>query len=204
MEFYQEFRTHSVEEYFKRLYLTFRDEFSMRSPGRKQFAAFSLDMAGLDSEKPIYRGHPFGGGGFLSWDFAVATSCREANGIIEHAEQRVLCHLISNLQDMVHLNDHAQHSLYLFTYLSPCNDCIIFIDQLLNGLKTTLPKLEIYLGYIEMYVDAQDRRLTSSAERSMENLKTVYVLERQFPKFHVMEIPKVNRSSSYSKLYIES
>ncbi|XP_041469415.1 uncharacterized protein LOC121419149 [Lytechinus variegatus] len=162
-------------------------------------------MAGLDSEKPIYRGHPFGGGGFLSWDFAVATSCREANGTIEHAEQRVLCHLISNLQDMVHLNDHAQHSLYLFTYFSPCNDCIIFIDQLLNGLKTTLPKLEIYLGYIEMYVDAQDRRLTSSAERSMENLKTVYALERQFPKFHVMEIPKVmNQSSSYPKLYIES
>lgn len=195
----------SVEEYFKKLYLTFNDEFRMRSPGRKQFAAFSLDMAGLYSERPILRGPPFGGGGFLSWDFAVATSNREPNGTIQHAEQRILCHLISNLEDLVHLNDHAQHSLYLFTYFSPCEDCLVFIDQLLDGLRTKLPKMKIYLGYVEMYVEREDRKLASSADQSMKNVEAVYALERLFPNFHVMEIPNVvNRNGSFSKLHIES
>ncbi|XP_071491507.1 uncharacterized protein [Diadema antillarum] len=190
-------------EYFKRLYLTFKDEIAVRSPNRKQFAAFSLDLAGLYPDRPIFRGQEFGDGGLLSWDFAVATCSRSRHGQVEHAEQRILCHLISNLEDMAYLND-ADHTLLLFSFYSPCEECSIFIEQLLRGLRKTLPRMTTILGYVEMYVGKEDRKLTSEATSSMDTLGTLYKLKEQFSKFDVLEIPNVVHQDSFiGKLYVK-
>ena len=174
--------------YCQRILTTFKEEYSKLNVRRNQFAALSIDYAGLDGANVIQAESFFPDGGLFAQNFITATCCKMANSKrILHAEERVLLNFRENMENLSRVFSHnRQHTVIFFTYYSPCEKCTIVLEeQLVCFMRDNFPNVRIVICFAKFYIYKHERNRT--LQKGKRNDTCYPDSSRSFTKFKNME-----------------
>ena len=147
---------------------------------RNQFAALSIDYAGVNSViKPYVC---FNDGGFIAPNFITKTCNNEL-----HAEEDTLnCFLENPYYFTRCFSDNLPHTMVLNTYYSPCGDCTYVVrERFLRFIWRNYPNVRILICYLKVYIYKFEREKLPYIHDS-SYLSCLYSLQ-QLKKFNYLE-----------------
>lgn len=179
--------------YCRLIWKTFKNDYTKYNVIRRnQFAALSIDYAGLDEINAIYPDVFFNDGGLSAQNFITTTWCEIGTNNYDngqrrlHAEKRILEYFRNNFGYFSRsFSDNLPHTLVFFTYYSPCGKCTIEMGEMIRYMRRNFPNVRIIICYAKVYIYKSERDKMSP--KNYTNYENCRYSMTQFNKFRNLE-----------------